>query len=156
MSEQLELYLADAEATAAAGAALAEALSGGEVVYLAGQLGAGKTCLVGGLLAALGHHGPVKSPTYTLVEPYEIGPRTVYHFDLYRLAHPQELDYLGIRDYFDGRAVCLIEWPSLGAGFLPRASLSLTLTVAAPGRRLRAEAGPGGEALLAALERLQL
>ena len=142
----LSFQLTDTLATEGLGARLAELLRSGGVVFLEGTLGAGKTTLTRGLLHRLGHEGAVKSPTYTLVELYEVGSRTVYHFDLYRLAHPQELDYMGVRDYFDEQAVCLIEWPSRGAGFLPRATLGVTLTVAAPGRRLAA-AGPGGAPL---------
>ena len=118
------------------GARLATCLRPGGILYLEGPLGAGKTTLVRGILRALGHQGSVKSPTYTLVESYEAGGLRLHHFDLYRLADPEELEYLGARDFFDADALCLVEWPSKGAGLLPAADLEIILECAGEGRRL--------------------
>lgn len=145
----LTFELPDAEATRTFGRRLAGLLEPGLVVYLSGPLGAGKTSLCSAIIGALGHPGPVKSPTYTLVEPYLLTLGNVYHFDLYRLADPEELEWIGARDYFDGSSLCLIEWPERGAGALPRPDLVLELAPAGGGRRLRASAaGARGRALL--------
>lgn len=109
------------------GAELARQLRAGDRVYLSGELGAGKTTLVRGVLRGLGHQGAVKSPTFTLVEPYELTGFTIYHFDLYRINSPSELVNLGLGDYFTAHAVCLIEWPERGAGVLPEPDIALML-----------------------------
>ncbi|MCV6588376.1 MAG: tRNA (adenosine(37)-N6)-threonylcarbamoyltransferase complex ATPase subunit type 1 TsaE [Marinobacterium sp.] len=122
------------------GYALGKSCAEGGVVFLLGGLGMGKTTMARGVLAAFGHKGRVKSPTYTLVEPYETERGLVYHFDLYRLSDPEELEYLGIRDYFDPAALCLIEWPARGKGALPKPDLELTISLAGEGRCLQWQA----------------
>ncbi len=121
------LILPDAEATEALGSVLAARAPAHCVIYLHGDLGAGKTTLVRGLLRRLGHQGPVPSPTYTLLEPYELEGRTVLHLDLYRLSDPGELDYLGFRDYLARPLLMLVEWPGRGGDALPPADLEVTL-----------------------------
>lgn len=134
--------LADSVATEALGAALATT-SGGALLWLEGDLGAGKTTLVRGLLRALGHEGNVKSPTYTLVEPYVLPMRRLYHLDLYRLVDPEELEFLGMRDLdrelADGATV-VVEWPARGAGFLPAPDLVVVLAPQGAGRVAHLEA----------------
>ncbi|MDS4030563.1 MAG: tRNA (adenosine(37)-N6)-threonylcarbamoyltransferase complex ATPase subunit type 1 TsaE [Candidatus Contendobacter sp.] len=148
----LNFMLNSATATERLGARLAEVLKPGGVVYLRGELGAGKTTLARGLLRSLGHRGAVKSPTYTLVEPYQLDGWRLFHWDLYRLTDPGELEFLGLRDQLDGEAVLLIEWPERGRGELPAADLEVTLDYVSEGRGCRLEArSPAGQALLAGL-----
>ena len=129
------LLLPDEKATLEAGAQLANELSQ-ELVFLHGDLGAGKTTLVRGLLRSWGHRGIVKSPTYTLVEPYEIAGRSIYHFDFYRIEDPAELIYIGIDDLLRSDALKLVEWPSRGAPALPEPELEIELGIIDGGRVL--------------------
>jgi len=133
-------YLADDSATAALGAELARALVPGLVIYLSGNLGAGKTALARAVLRGLGYEGKVKSPTFTLVELYAISRLTVYHFDLYRFGDPREWVEAGFRDYFGPDTVCLVEWPEKAEGVLPPADLRITLQIQDMGRRAEIEA----------------
>ncbi|MFZ3280603.1 tRNA (adenosine(37)-N6)-threonylcarbamoyltransferase complex ATPase subunit type 1 TsaE [Pseudomonas sp.] len=151
MSE-VTLYLADEQAMSDFGARIARVTQGHGLIFLEGNLGMGKTTLSRGIIRALGHVGAVKSPTFTLVEPYEIGDIRAFHFDLYRLVDPEELEFLGIRDYFEDDAMCLIEWPDKGAGFLPKPDLTITISPQDSGRSLKIlSQGSRGEAWCAAL-----
>jgi tRNA threonylcarbamoyladenosine biosynthesis protein TsaE len=123
----LERRVATEADTERVGAALAPRLHAGLVLFLHGELGAGKTTLVRGILRGLGYTGTVKSPTYTLVEPYLIGELTIYHFDLYRLNDPEELEFLGVRDYLEGKGVCLVEWAERGTGVLPAPDVDIVI-----------------------------
>ncbi|MEX0900272.1 MAG: tRNA (adenosine(37)-N6)-threonylcarbamoyltransferase complex ATPase subunit type 1 TsaE [Gammaproteobacteria bacterium] len=131
------LALVDEGATVAAGAALAPAVKGrAGVIALSGELGAGKTTFVRGLLRALGHTGAVRSPTYTLVEPYDLAGQRILHLDLYRLAGNTDLVALGLRDELDGATLLLVEWPERAQSALPTPDLALTLEHAPSGRLL--------------------
>lgn len=122
------------------------------IIFLQGDLGVGKTTLVRGLIQARGHHGGVKSPTYTLVEPYDLPSGRIAHFDLYRIADPQELDFIGLRDYLQDYPLCLFEWPEKARGMLPVADISISICYSGTGRSLQLEAGSlAGEVLLAKL-----
>jgi tRNA threonylcarbamoyladenosine biosynthesis protein TsaE len=149
---EVTLYLADEQAMSDFGARIARVTQGHGLIFLEGNLGMGKTTLSRGIIRGLGHVGAVKSPTFTLVEPYEIGDVRAFHFDLYRLVDPEELEFLGIRDYFEDDALCLIEWPDKGAGFLPKPDLTITITPQDSGRSLKIlSQGARGESWCAAL-----
>ena len=144
MVQTVQLDIADETQMLALGRRIATHLGEGGVIFLYGELGAGKTTLARGILQALGAGPRIKSPTYTLVEPYEIPGRMAYHFDLYRLADPEELEFLGIRDYFDPQAVVLVEWPERGAGLLPAADVLIRIHYQGEGRRVELAPGGGG------------
>lgn len=142
----MHIELADEAATLALGARLARALlaAGRGVVYLHGDLGAGKTTLARGLLRAAGASGTLRSPTYTLMEPYVVGAQAFLHLDLYRLADPEEVENLGLRDYPPESTIWLVEWPQRGAGFLPAADVEVFLAARGDGRTARVETHPTG------------
>ena len=150
----LERFVATESDMEQLGAALAPHLHAGLVLHLHGHLGAGKTTLVRGVLRGLGYSGAVKSPTYTLVEPYELGGKTaafppelpssmkvdaltVYHFDLFRLNDPEELEFLGVRDYLEGKGLCLVEWAERGAGLLPPPDIDIAIEQKESGRAVK-------------------
>lgn len=143
---------ADSVAMEALGAQLARRFTPG-IVYLHGDLGTGKTTLARGLLRGLGHRGKVRSPTYTLVEPYQLAQGTVYHLDLYRLGSPGELEWLGLRDMLGEQALLLVEWPERGAGVLPAPDLEVHIEYAGDGREVTlTPVSAAGERLLADLD----
>jgi tRNA threonylcarbamoyladenosine biosynthesis protein TsaE len=149
----LELSLADSSATDRLGAALAPHIRPGMVIFLSGELGAGKTSLVRALLRALGETGPVKSPTYALVELYAVSRLNLYHFDFYRFNESSDWADAGFRDHFDGSNVCLVEWPEKAAGQLPPWDLWIRLSLQGSGRLAHLAAGSvTGEACLSALK----
>lgn len=139
----IQLTLADEAQTQALGLALSKAIAPGLVIYLHGDLGAGKTALTRAMLNGLGHLGRVKSPTYTLIEPYEINLNqmhmTVAHFDLYRMVDPEEFLDAGFREYFNTSNVCIVEWPEKGEAVLPPPDINITLTVLERGRDVELE-----------------
>ena len=106
----------------------------GAIIYLVGDLGAGKTTLTRGVMRGFGYEGAVKSPTYTIIEPYEFEKSKIYHFDLYRLSYAEEVEYLGAEEYFLSANLCLIEWPERGLGSIPPADLVIELTQSGIGR----------------------
>jgi tRNA threonylcarbamoyladenosine biosynthesis protein TsaE len=149
----MKRYLNTAEETGRFGAELWTCLPEKCLIFLQGQLGAGKTTLVRGFLRAAGFVGAVKSPTYTLVEEYLVNDRKIAHFDLYRLTDPEELEWIGIRDYFGQDCVCFIEWPDRGKGFLPEPDGVIILTNEGLGRLLAMEIKSGNKIILAGMEK---
>jgi len=133
----VERRVAGAAEMEALGAKLAAHLGAARLIYLNGPLGAGKTTLVRGMLRGLGHAGAVKSPTFTLVEPYDFDNRVLYHFDLYRVNDPQELEFLGMRDYLSGKGVCVVEWAERAHGVLPTPDAEIMISSAEKGRMVR-------------------
>ena len=136
-ADERSVFLPDEAATMALGNRLALVIEPGVYVALSGDLGSGKTTLTRGILRGLGYQGKVKSPTYTLVEPYNLSKLDLYHFDFYRLNNPQEWLDAGFRDYFEPRTVCLVEWPERVGDLLPVADLKISLSVEGIGRRIR-------------------
>lgn len=145
-----QYQIESAQAMEMLGHALAKSLNNtGMIIYLCGDLGAGKTTLVRGFLQELGHLQTVKSPTYTLIEAYELPPFDIYHFDLYRLKSSAELEEMGIRDYFHNNAICLVEWPQKGEPLLPQPDLTLTIQIIETKRlvEIKANNSRGNDAL---------
>jgi tRNA threonylcarbamoyladenosine biosynthesis protein TsaE len=142
LSHLREFVLADESATLALGGRVAGTAQVPQVIFLRGDLGAGKTTFSRGFLHGRGHDGSVKSPTYTLVEPYEAVPGgPVFHLDLYRVGDAQELIYLGLGDYLSAQGILLIEWPERAEAQLPPATLDITLTPDGSGRKAIVRAG---------------
>jgi len=135
----MQKYLDSTEATEQFGEELFLSLAPKSLVFLQGDLGAGKTTMVRGFLRAAGYSGVVKSPTYNLVEEYLVNGRKIFHFDLYRVVDPEELEWMGIRDYFDQDSICFIEWPDNGRGFLPKPDRIITLKMQGLARLLNME-----------------
>ena len=149
----LDIKLPDAAATARLGHALAAGVAPGRVLHLSGELGTGKTTLVRGLLRALGVSGPIKSPTYTWVEPYSISRLDLYHFDFYRFDDRSAWLSSGLREYFRPDAVCIVEWPERVGGALPTPDVSVALSYAGEARRGRLDShSAAGEAWLSSLQ----
>ena len=141
---QRTFHLHEEAGTLALGASLAHTLVPGLAIYLHGELGAGKTTLTRALLHAAGHHGHVKSPTYTLAEPYTITingkPVELFHFDLYRMKSPEEFLDAGFRDHFNDQSICIVEWPENGESVLPPPDITIFLTVSGSGRHVELNA----------------
>ncbi|MDP0561483.1 MAG: tRNA (adenosine(37)-N6)-threonylcarbamoyltransferase complex ATPase subunit type 1 TsaE [Candidatus Endonucleobacter sp. (ex Gigantidas childressi)] len=137
MQSRNELLINNEKDMVLLGKVLAKVSNGKGVVFLHGDCGTGKTTFCRGVITALGHKGVVKSPTYTLVEPYCVNNQNIYHFDLYRLADPEELEFIGGRDYFERDSLCLVEWPSRGEGALPNADIEITFEYNLLGRKVK-------------------
>jgi tRNA threonylcarbamoyladenosine biosynthesis protein TsaE len=136
----IKVLLTSEEEMLAFAAKVAQAINPGIIIFLDGPLGAGKTTFARGFLRGLGYQGKVKSPTYTLVEPYHLAEKIIFHFDLYRLIHASELEQIGIRDYFMHDSICLIEWPEKGSPLLPNADLVFHIVFHKEQREIKIEA----------------
>lgn len=134
-----QIFLPDSDATEKFGAELWKILPEKALVFLHGDLGAGKTTLVRGLLRAAGVMGAIKSPTYAMIEEYSVAERKIFHFDLYRLADAEELEWIGIDDYLNQNALCFVEWADKGEGVLPKANVNIWLTAQDSGRSIKIE-----------------
>nr|VFJ86299.1 MAG: tRNA threonylcarbamoyladenosine biosynthesis protein TsaE [Candidatus Kentron sp. LFY]VFJ89400.1 MAG: tRNA threonylcarbamoyladenosine biosynthesis protein TsaE [Candidatus Kentron sp. LFY]VFK13013.1 MAG: tRNA threonylcarbamoyladenosine biosynthesis protein TsaE [Candidatus Kentron sp. LFY] len=134
----MKVFSSNADSMEKLGKEIAQDMRKGGIIYLQGELGAGKTTLARGIARAFGITEPIKSPTYTLVESYKAPSLCIYHLDLYRLQDPEELEYIGIRDYFDEKALFLIEWPERGESSIPPADLVISIEVLASGRLVSA------------------
>jgi tRNA threonylcarbamoyladenosine biosynthesis protein TsaE len=161
--KQLEYFLPDEAATIAVGSGLAKVLKSETdqhslVVYLNGDLGSGKTTLTRGFVRGMGYQGNVKSPTYTLVEPYELAKWRIFHFDLYRLSNAEELEYMGIRDYFNHDCCCFIEWPEKGTGILAKADMIINIAYQGEQRfiKLQAKSNYGEHVIVTLAKIIQL
>jgi len=137
-----QIYLPDSQATEQFGAELWLRLPEKSLVFLHGDLGAGKTTLVRGLLRAAGVTGAIKSPTYAVIEEYSVAERKIFHFDLYRIADPEELEWIGIDDYLNQSALCLVEWAEKGVGILPKANVNVMLVTQEGGRLAQIDGVP--------------
>ena len=137
MANDITLILDNEAATLACGDKFSRILACGLVVYLHGDLGAGKTTFVRGVLHGLGHMGKVKSPTYTLVEPYIVFNYNIYHFDLYRFIDEEEWDAAGFRDYFNAQSICMIEWPERAENVLPEPDIHVNLSHYQSARKIK-------------------
>lgn len=135
MKSQL-IFLKDETKTQILATHLAKVIIPDLLIFLEGDLGAGKTTFMRSILQSLGHEGAVKSPTFTLVEEYQLNSLDIFHFDLYRLSHPEELEYMGIRDYFRKDSIVFIEWPEKGKGYLAEPDLTLKFDILTLGRNV--------------------
>ena len=136
MANDITLELNNEAATLAAGGRFSTLVQPGLVVYLHGDLGAGKTTFVRGFLRGLGHQGKVKSPTYTLVEPYVVSSYNIYHFDLYRFNDEEEWEAAGFREYFNDNSLCFVEWPEKAGNLLPEPDFDIKISPIAKGRKI--------------------